>query len=53
MQPLGTGTAYEAALGALQYVALVPLVISAALAVWRAVTDCVRGQSEPVGDARR
>lgn len=36
---------------ALQYAVLIPLVVSAGLATWRAVTDARRGASEATGEA--
>ncbi len=46
MQPVQPGVMCNTVLGILQYAVLVPLAISAALAIWRAVTDYVRGERE-------
>ena len=48
MQPLEPRTIVEAVLGVVQWLVLAPLGISAALAVWRAVADYVRGDEGAV-----
>jgi len=53
MHPLETGSTQATAWAVLQYLALVPLVISAGLALWRTVTDYVRGREGVVIDAGR
>ena len=46
MQPLEPRTIVDTVLGVIQWLVLVPLGVSAALAVWRAVADYVRGEEE-------
>lgn len=53
MHPLETGSTQTTALAVLQYLALVPLLISAGLAFWRTVTDYARGRARVVADAGR
>ena len=50
MQLVQSGSLGETVLGVLQYAALVPLAISAALAMWRAVADYVRGEQEATAE---
>ena len=51
MQAAQPGAIGDAVLGILMYVALVPLAISAGLAIWRAVADYVWGEREATAGA--
>lgn len=53
MHLVEAGSTQATALAVVQYLALVPLLISAGLALWRTVTDYVRGREGAVADAER
>lgn len=52
MQTLSSGLTWETLLIVAEYAALVPLLVSAAVAMWRVVEDLVRGESDSLAGVR-
>ncbi len=52
MHTLSSGASWETVLTVAEYAVLVPLLVSGVVAIWRAVEDLVRGESDSLAGAR-